>query len=240
MRAVLEFDFIYPWTNVQKNKLVPLDENSVDEIVIHHTDSGDVSILSDDIHHELVEVMMDAQEIGRWHEDRDFIGPGYHILIRQNGNKEQGRPLSVKGAHASGHNGRSWGVAIACNCTKQRPTAEQFQGLVETVVALKAKRPTAVIKMHRDVCPTDCPGQLFPWDEFIIAVEQACVAPWMPQPVKIQIGSTTFEGFLLDGMVYSPIRTTIEAITKADFLQKKWDNFLKINWDQEKKVVEVI
>jgi hypothetical protein len=227
MKSVLEFDFVYPWSDVQRKQFVALAECAVDEIIIHHTDSRDVSILS--VEEESVEVSVDEQEIGRWHEDRGFYGPGYHVLIRENGNKEQGRPLNVQGAHAKNHNGRSWGVAVACDCTKRRPTAEQFQGLVGAVVALKAKRPTAVIKAHCEVCPTDCPGLLFPWDEFIEAVERESVAPWLPPPVKIDIKGIILPGIIMEnGEAFGPVRKIIEALNH------------QVSWDGVNKIVKVI
>ena len=45
-----------------------------------------------------------VKDIDRWHKERGWWGIGYHYLIRKNGIIEDGRPLTMVGAHAKGRN----------------------------------------------------------------------------------------------------------------------------------------
>ena len=53
-----------------------------------------------------------AAEIRKWHTDKGWNDIGYHLVIRRDGTLEMGRPFSVVGAHAKGHNANSIGVAM--------------------------------------------------------------------------------------------------------------------------------
>ena len=55
-----------------------------------------------------------AEDIHRWHLDREFSGCGYHYVIQRDGKLQRGRPLNLVGAHskAYGHNKYSIGVCF--------------------------------------------------------------------------------------------------------------------------------
>lgn len=55
-----------------------------------------------------------AKQIHQYHVTHNkWQGIGYHFLIRLDGTIEGGRPISMIGAHTSGHNQRSIGICYA-------------------------------------------------------------------------------------------------------------------------------
>lgn len=119
-------------------------------LVIHHSASGDVA----------------AAEIHRWHLARGWSGIGYHYLVRANGTIEMGRPVDTEGAHTEGCNGDSIGICLAGDFTKVVPNPEQLAALSELVLELAEHFGPLEICRHSDLNPTDCPGELFPWQQF--------------------------------------------------------------------------
>ena len=51
-----------------------------------------------------------VQDITKWHLARGFQTIGYHYVIYLDGSVHPGRPESVAGAHAKGHNSNSIGI----------------------------------------------------------------------------------------------------------------------------------
>ena len=125
-------------------------------IVIHHSASPDVS----------------AAEIHRWHVQRGWSGIGYHFVIKKDGSIENGRPLETVGAHA-GPDGNSDSIAVCLtgDFTKYPPSEVQISSLINLTRWLKDLYPSelAVVR-HCDICATECPGQLFPWDSFLASL----------------------------------------------------------------------
>jgi hypothetical protein len=127
---------------------------SPDAIVIHYTESDDVS----------------AAVVDVWHEARGFTPRGsnplkhigYHALVRKNGVIEAGRSLDVQGTHVLGHNNHTLGI---CMCGSDRfswyPTPEQYR----SVAALcenwmdEFRIPKTHIFFHKDLNYTSCPGR---------------------------------------------------------------------------------
>lgn len=105
-----------------------------------------------------------ASEIRRWHVDGNgWADIGYHLVIRRNGTVEDGRQLSVPGAHAQGHNHDSIGICLvggvdtnghaAFNFTRDqlRALEGRLNGFIATIPGLR-------ILGHRDVGRTECPS----------------------------------------------------------------------------------
>lgn len=76
-----------------------LIKSKVDTIVIHCSDSprgrGDT-----------------AETINQWHLQNGWDLIGYHAVIGDDGQLEDGRPLYVQGAHCRGHNDHTIGICI--------------------------------------------------------------------------------------------------------------------------------
>lgn len=51
-----------------------------------------------------------AKEIDSWHRAQGWNGIGYHYVVTLDGTVEEGRLLSVVGAHCKDHNSRSIGI----------------------------------------------------------------------------------------------------------------------------------
>ncbi len=131
-------------------KLTPRSETR--RIVIHHSASPDVS----------------ATEIHRWHLQRGWSGIGYHFVIRKDGTVEKGRPLETVGAHAGpDNNSDSIAVCLTGDFTQAPPADEQMAALHSLVLWLKTLYPSGLaVVRHCDLAATECPGSLFPWDNF--------------------------------------------------------------------------
>lgn len=134
-------------TNLQfKGKLK--SRSSTEMIVIHHSDSHDVSVA----------------EIHQWHLRRGFSGIGYNYVVRADGTVERGRPENVIGAHAKGVNSKSIGICLTGNFMKHKPTEAQMKSLVELIRDIRSRYGNLKVVGHKDVYPTSCPGKLFPWN----------------------------------------------------------------------------
>lgn len=132
--------------------LVP--RSKTDMIVIHHTALDNMSVA--DIHD--------------LHLTKGWAGIAYHKVIQSDGTIEIGRPQNMVGAHAMGANPRSIGIVLVGDFDEHPPTAAQLDTLVNLTRQLikKYSIPLENVLPHRAVTPgTDCPGTLFPWDEFI-------------------------------------------------------------------------
>ena len=56
---------------------------------------------------------IDAETIRDWHVNGNgWSDIGYHYVIKRNGLVEAGRPVSISGAHAKGHNADSIGICL--------------------------------------------------------------------------------------------------------------------------------
>lgn len=52
-----------------------------------------------------------VSDVDAWHRERGFDGCGYHYIVTLDGTIEAGRSIERVGAHCSGHNAHSIGVA---------------------------------------------------------------------------------------------------------------------------------
>jgi N-acetyl-anhydromuramyl-L-alanine amidase AmpD len=106
---------------------------------------------------------VDAEQIRGWHKAKGWSDIGYHWLIRRDGTLEKGRDESVKGAHASGYNSTSIGVALAGGVNKKMEAESNFsQAQYETMFALKAdfdaRYKGAVHCGHNNISSKECPS----------------------------------------------------------------------------------
>lgn len=93
------------------------------------------------------------------HVDRGFTDIGYHVVIMPSGRIFLGRPLGALGAHVTGFNTGTIGIALAGNFEWEDPTAAALRslGLMRDRVA-REFGPVAMVG-HRDVASTRCPGR---------------------------------------------------------------------------------
>lgn len=106
-----------------------------------------------------------AEEIRKWHvKGNGWKDIGYHHVIRRNGQIEDGRPISLIGAHCSGQNTGSIGVCLVGGVDdRNRPesnfTPEQWRTLEQYVRAFKVEYHKATIHGHNEfdsgkACPS--------------------------------------------------------------------------------------
>lgn len=106
-----------------------------------------------------------AKDIDHMHRARGFNQIGYHFVINLDGTIEEGRPLTVEGAHCNtqGSSGVSYnkhsigicyigGLDTNGQATDTRTDAQK-QSMRELVMNLKQKYPIIEILGHRDTSP---------------------------------------------------------------------------------------
>ena len=112
-----------------------------------------------------------VEDIHRVHLNRGYSGIGYHIYIRKDGSVYRGRPIYAIGAHAYGSNSISVGVCFEGNFEIEEMSDAQKQSGKEVVAYLKELYGINVVKGHKQVNATACPGRNFPFDEIAGATE---------------------------------------------------------------------
>lgn len=108
-----------------------------------------------------------VKEIRQWHvRDNGWSDIGYHYVIRRNGTVEQGRPLTIPGAHCAGRNARSIGVCLVGGLEKipsgksistANYTDTQWTALCDLVRTLHNAYPDADVRGHQDFAAKACP-----------------------------------------------------------------------------------
>jgi N-acetyl-anhydromuramyl-L-alanine amidase AmpD len=107
---------------------------------------------------------IDVETVRRWHIfERGFNDIGYHYLIKRDGTLESGRPVDMVGAHASGYNQNSIGVALVGGISKKGAavnnfTNEQFDTLKKLLNELKSTYEGIKIIGHNEVSNKACPS----------------------------------------------------------------------------------
>lgn len=96
-----------------------------------------------------------VKDIDRWHRNQGYLKVGYHFVIRRNGQLEQGRPLSERGAHVEGFNHCSVGICLVGGVDEAgKPannfTPEQLTTLHALLTQLTKAYPQAEVVGHRD------------------------------------------------------------------------------------------
>ena len=104
-------------------------------------------------------------ELDAMHKARGWNRIGYHLVIKRNGDIEQGRELEAVGAHTKGYNKvegadepLSWGVCLVGGISFQGSptnnfTMPQMNALQELLPGLMYKAPHAQVLGHRDLSP---------------------------------------------------------------------------------------
>lgn len=108
------------------------------------------------------------KEIREMHLNRKppFKREGYHFILRLNGVREVGRPLTMRGAHVGGQNKGKIGICVVGGLKRghgvnkgfDTRTPEQIAELIKLIDELLIKYPNAEVVGHKDLAPTLCPG----------------------------------------------------------------------------------
>lgn len=122
---------------------------STEYIVLHHAGASKCS----------------ATDIDQWHKNNGWIGIGYHFFITKKGECYEGRPLDKLGAHCTGFNSRSIGICFEGDFETETLTDVQKRTSIELLKYLNKIYPNAILKRHKDLFNTACPGKKFPFEE---------------------------------------------------------------------------
>lgn len=147
------------------------------EIILHHR-AGNGDVLS----------------IHRYHKDvNGWAGIGYHFYIRKDGSVYAGRPTNKVGAHATGHNSRSFGVCFEGNFMNEEMTLAQIQAGSELVNYLRGIYNINLVRKHSDVNATSCPGTHFPFERITGNVPHNTINETIPSPFPDNGGYVTLK-----------------------------------------------
>jgi N-acetylmuramoyl-L-alanine amidase len=120
------------------------------------------------VHHSVSDPMTSAETIHQWHLDKGWSGIGYHYVIRSDGSIQTGRGIDYQGAHTYNYNDDGIGICLSGNFMYSPPTELQLQSLVELVRYIKGVyKKELLLQRHKDLNPTACPGDMFPWDKVL-------------------------------------------------------------------------
>lgn len=123
--------------------------NSTERIILHHAAASQCS----------------ADDIDKWHKQKDYSCIGYHFFIKKNGTIYRGRQENAIGAHAYQNNYNSIGICFEGDFEKEQMTDAQVEAGKELVAYLKNKYNISKVQKHKDVNNTSCPGKKFRFDE---------------------------------------------------------------------------
>lgn len=144
------------------------------------------------LHHAQAKVCS-VEDIHQWHLKNGWSGIGYHFLVRKDGTIYQGRPLDTIGAHAKGANNDSIGICAEGDFMKEKMNSIQLNALIDLVSYLKNKYHLSIVKRHKDVASTNCPGTNFPFSTIISSNPIVLEDTWLQrlnQEIKNQGFST--------------------------------------------------
>lgn len=111
-----------------------------------------------------------VEQVREWHLARGFSDIGYHFLIGRDGKIYKGRDEKIAGAHCTGHNTCSIGVAYVGGCPPRSVknwnnigmdtrTPAQKAALLSLLKELKAEYGSGVtIHGHNEFASKPCPG----------------------------------------------------------------------------------
>lgn len=126
-------------------------------VIVHHTVTGACSTRSS--------CSQIVRSIQNHHINQNkWSDIGYNFLISDNGEIYEGRGWNKWGAHAVNYNSKSIGVSFIGNFQNSRPTAKAinaFRQLVACAVERNSLSKNYILKGHRQVNKTACPGNSF-------------------------------------------------------------------------------
>lgn len=123
--------------------------SKTERIILHHAAASQCS----------------ADDIDKWHKQKDYSCIGYHFFIKKNGTIYRGRQENAIGAHAYQNNYNSIGICFEGDFEKEQMTDAQVEAGKELVAYIKNKYGISKVQKHSDVCSTSCPGKNFRFDE---------------------------------------------------------------------------
>ncbi|MEE6512028.1 hypothetical protein FKM82_018929 [Ascaphus truei] len=126
-------------------------------VIIHHTAGTSCTTKS--------ACITQVKGIQNYHmNSQKWCDIGYSFLVGEDGNVYEGRGWKTHGAHAPNYNARSIGISFIGTFTSRNPsTAAQnaAKNLIRCGVSKGYIKSNYILKGHRDVTATSCPGNTF-------------------------------------------------------------------------------
>lgn len=152
---------IYP--DLKFPKHTNFQPNNPEYIIIHHALASSCTVY--DVH--------------QWHLNNGWLGIGYHYFIDKEGDIFKGREDHWHGAHCQGLNYRSLGVCLEgcyqdyADQTDTEVPQTQLDAVTKLTQKLMKKYTILINKIQPHSAYSDklCPGDFFPWQDFIRGVE---------------------------------------------------------------------
>lgn len=175
-----------------------------------------------------------AQKIHLDHVNQGWTGIGYNFYVRQDGSIYRGRPIWATGAHAEGYNSISIGICAEgyyhppnnplITPDTEMPAA-QLQSMIELVAYCHEQYPDAEIVGHRDLMPTACPGDYFPFEQIKEAGLNGQVGEW---PVDAMTWAQlkkliNFPHDALELVMWGPMATVFNRYQGRSSMDDEWD-----------------
>lgn len=138
---------------------VPLKQNGIygrrtktQYLILHHAANSSQSV----------------EEVAAYHLSKGWAGIGYHYYVRKDGSIYRGRPENTVGAHCVNYNTISIGVCAEGNyeTTQEMPQAQK-DALKWLCADIQRRYPKIIVKRHKDLQATACPGKYYPYDYII-------------------------------------------------------------------------
>ncbi|CAF2385344.1 unnamed protein product [Rotaria sp. Silwood2] len=129
----------------------------VQYVVIHHTTGGTCTTKSDCI--------TKMKGFQNYHMDSNgWDDIGYSFLVGEDGNIYEGRGWTYVGAHTYGYNSKSIGISVIGDYSSRKPNAgaiNAVKALIKCGVSRGYIRSNYILRGHRDLDSTACPGNAF-------------------------------------------------------------------------------
>lgn len=128
---------------------------------LDHRASTEVIVL-----HHAEHKTWDVFDVHDFHKNvRHWSGIGYHFFIDKSGNIFRGRPENMTGAHCLNHNHYTLGICTQGSYMVEYMPDLQKQSVIELCRYLCSKYNIKIIKGHKELGSTDCPGTNYPLTE---------------------------------------------------------------------------
>lgn len=136
----------------------------IEAIVIHHTGTSfntSIQALKNNCLHWL------SEDRRRYWISKGYVAD-YHYFITSNGEIFTGQPESLASFHCGDDYWNEHSLAVCCigNLDNSKMPDKMLDALVKQVSILEMKYK-CVIKLHREIVATACPGRFFRYQEFL-------------------------------------------------------------------------
>jgi len=187
-----EFDWIDIRDTIQVHENYPYGKEKTDEFLYKSRKLTDIDTV---IFHHTGWKPVGPDPIARYHvEDLGWPGPGYTFLITPDGKKYYMNDLTIATFHAKQYNMKSIAIAIEGNFMNgNRPTDAQMVSATKLLKDLRTHFQYSRVVGHKELLPTDCPGDGWSVLELLSDEED-----WKKRALMAEAMNTEYEELIAD------------------------------------------